>query len=172
MRLAVPEPFMPTPLPSARPVTAALSADPAPHGAGQVVSTTPGEREFRALCSAFRNSGGMLRGDDLARLLEDHRCGDFVSLARFISRHEIFSFDWREAVWVPMFQFDLRDLSIRPGPQRVLAELGGAYDGWALASWFSQPNVWLRGARPVDLLDADLGHVLRAARADRFVAKG
>lgn len=163
---------MPTPLPSAQPVTAAPSPEPAPRGAGRAVGAAPGEPDFRALCSAFRNSGGMLRGDDLARLLEDHRCGDFVSLARFITRHEIFSFEWRDTVWVPMFQFNLRNLSIRPGPQRVLAELGGALDGWALAFWFSRPNAWLRGGRPVDLLDADLGHVLRAARADRFTAKG
>lgn len=157
---------MPTSQPSARPAPAATLHDAVP-----ALRTTAGEREFRALCSAYRNSGGMLRGDDLARLLEDHRCGDFVSLARFITRHEIFAFDWRDSVWVPMFQFDLRDLSIRPVPQRVLAELGGVFDGWGLASWFAQPNAWLRGARPVDLLDTDPAHVLRAARADRFVTR-
>lgn len=43
---------------------------------------------------------------------------------------------------------------------------------WALAMWFSQPNHWLRNRRPVDVLDVSLTAVLRAARADRFIANG
>ena len=38
--------------------------------------------------------------------------------------------------------------------------------------WFSQPNHWLRNRRPVDVLDVSLTAVLRAARADRFIANG
>ena len=36
--------------------------------------------------------------------------------------------------------------------------------------WFAQPNGWLHGERPVDLLDAGLDRVLLAAGADRIVA--
>ena len=127
---------------------------------------------FTALLSAFRASGGTARGDDLARLLEDHQHGDFVSLARLIAKGHVFGFDWRGVLWIPMFQYDLCTLAIRAGPQQVLAELAGAFDGWALASWFAQPNAWLGDRRPVDLLDSDLAGVLQAARADRFIAAG
>lgn len=130
------------------------------------------EHDFNALRHAFRPSGGIARGDDLARLLEDHRCGDFISLARFIAQHEIFAFQWRDSFWIPMFQFDLKDLSIREGPHRVLAELESVFDGWALAMWFAQRNWWLHEHRPVDLLESDLDSVLQAARADRFIANG
>ncbi len=130
------------------------------------------EHDFGLLRHAFRPSGGIARGDDLSRLLEDHRCGDFISLARFIAQHEIFAFQWRDSFWIPMFQFDLQDLSIRTEPRRVLAELESVFDGWAMAVWFAQPNSWLHGHRPVDLLGTDLDSVLQAACADRFIANG
>jgi hypothetical protein len=130
------------------------------------------EREFAALRVAYRATGGVACGDDLARLLEDQRCGDFVSLARLIASRDIFGFVWQHAFWVPMFQFDLRDLTIKSGPRRVLAELAAEFDGWALADWFVRASSWLNGQRPVDLLDSDLPSVLKAARADRFIAAG
>jgi len=143
------------------------SAEPRPD-IGPVAS----EHDFSILRHAFRPTGGIARGDDLSRLLEDHRCGDFISLARFIAQHEIFAFQWRDSFWIPMFQFDLQDLSIRTGPRRVLAELESVFDGWALAVWFAQGNSWLHGHRPVDLIETDLDSVLQAACADRFIANG
>lgn len=59
----------------------------------------PSERNFVAMQALYRSSGGIACGDDLARLLEDHRCGDFVSLQRLLSSHEIFGFEWRGTVW-------------------------------------------------------------------------
>ncbi|MEQ1685044.1 MAG: hypothetical protein ABL916_15460 [Burkholderiaceae bacterium] len=126
------------------------------------------------LRTAYRASGGIARGDDLARFLNEHHSGDFVSLAMSILEGELFAFQWQQAFWVPMFQFDLRDLWVKPNPnaRRVLTELAGEFDGWALALWFAQPNDLLHGARPVDLLDASLPDVLQAARTDRFIAAG
>ena len=71
-----------------------------------------------------------------------------------------------------MFQFELRDLSVKQGPRKVLAELSPVLDGWALAAWFARPNSWLNDRSPVDTLDSNLAAVLAAARADRFVASG
>ena len=71
-----------------------------------------------------------------------------------------------------MFQFDLNDLSVRPGLQQVLAELSGEFDDWSLAAWFAEPNSWLDDQRPVDLIATDLRSVVEAARADRFIAAG
>jgi hypothetical protein len=132
----------------------------------------PSDLEFVALRAAYRTSGGVARGDDLARTLWDRQGGDYVSLARLIVAREIFCFRWGDSFWLPMFQFERGELSIKPGLGQVLGELTGAFDGWNLAVWFAQSNAWLHGARPVDLLDSDLPAVREAARADRFVVNG
>ena len=67
---------------------------------------------------------------------------------------------------------DLPGGSLRPPIQRVIAELKGVYDDLELAIWFAQPNSWLAGASPVQVLGNDVPAVLGAARADRFVATG
>jgi hypothetical protein len=132
----------------------------------------PTDRDFIAMRASYRATGGTARGDDLGRLLEDRRRGDGVSLARLIVSGEVFGFEWQRTFWIPMFQFELRDLSRKPGPRQVLAELASEFDGWTLAQWFAQPNCWLNERRPVDVLDANLPAVLGAARADRFIAAG
>lgn len=137
-------------------------------------STEPCDHDFAMLRKAYRASGGIARGDDLARFLSEHHSGDFVSLAMLILEGDLFAFQWQQTFWVPMFQFDLSDLSVKPNPNagQVLTELAGEFDGWALALWFAEPNHWLQGARPVDVLNANLPDVLQAARTDRFIAAG
>ena len=127
---------------------------------------------FFAVQEALRGKGGLARADDLARLLEDCRHVDFVGLAKLMMSGAIFSFEWGGAHWIPMFQFNLADLSVKPAAQSVLTELNMTFDGWALAEWFTQPNDWLAGRLPVDVIDSDLPVVLDAARADRFIANG
>lgn len=127
---------------------------------------------FEAMRGAFRPTGGMARGADLARLWADYQLGDVANLAELLRAGEVFGFDWNDDFWVPMFQFDLWDLSIRPGPRQVCADLGTELDDWNLAAWFARPNGSLSERRPVDLLGTDLLAVLDAARADRFVATG
>lgn len=58
----------------------------------------------------------MTSGDDLCRLLADQCRGDFVSLARYIAGGDIFGFDWHRSFWIPMFQFDLADLTVFAQP--------------------------------------------------------
>jgi hypothetical protein len=71
-----------------------------------------------------------------------------------------------------MFQFELRSMSLLPRLQAVLSELVSVFDEWEAALWFAQPNSWLQGAAPVDLIGGDAPAVLHAARADRFIATG
>jgi hypothetical protein len=119
---------------------------------------------FRDLCESFRATGGIARADDLARLLEDFQCGNFASLAKRIASHEILSFSWRGMHWVPMFQFDLRDLSLRPGPQQLLEACGTKPDGWALACWLTTESEDLAGERPLDGLELHLPGLCDLAR--------
>jgi hypothetical protein len=136
------------------------------------IGDLPSAAGFVALRAAYRASGGTARGDDLARLLEDCRNTDFDSLTQLIVSGDAFGFDWNHLFWVPMFQFDLNDLTLKKGSVQVLAELATSFEGWTLAAWFVQRNSWLNQRRPVDLIDANLQEVLAAARADRFVATG
>jgi hypothetical protein len=92
------------------------------------------------------------------------------TLAKLIVSNDVFAFEWRDALWVPMFQFELRDLSVREGSRKVLAELMPVFHGWALAAWFARRNSWLNDRSPVDTLDSNLTAVLETARVDRFVA--
>lgn len=131
-----------------------------------------GDRDFAAVRAGCQASGGAVRESDLAGWLEKRQLGNAVSLAKLIISGNIFGFEWQGNFWIPMFQFDFRDLSIRQAPRKVRAELGGAFDGWALAVWFVQPCVWLNGQSPLALLEADLPAVLEAARSERLVATG
>lgn len=127
---------------------------------------------FAALLAAFRATGGAANGDDVARLLEDHGIGDFIGLARLIAGAEVFGFEWRNTLWIPMFQFELRDLSVKPEAKQLLKALGDGFEGWACAAWFATPNSWLNLRAPVDLIATHLDEVLEAARTDRLIAVG
>lgn len=130
------------------------------------------ELEVAALRLAYEDVGGIGRGDEIGRLLADHRPGTFISMAQLVTDEDIFGFEWEGFLWLPMFQFAMRDLAIEAAPRQVRAELGDGFDGWALSAWFVEPNSWLAKSRPIDLIGSHLEAVLQAARADRFVATG
>jgi hypothetical protein len=135
-----------------------------------VIGNLPCESGFAAMLGAFKPSGGIARGDDVASLLEQRGRGDFVTLARLIVSAQLLGFEWQHTFWIPMFQLDAGEYSIKPGPRQVMAELGGR-DGWTRARWFASPNSWLHGGTPVDLLDSRLPDVLSAARSERARAR-
>lgn len=129
-------------------------------------------QSFDNMIGAYKTCGGTARADDLALLLEERKKGDFVSLAKRIVSRDVFSFEWQNHFWVPMFQFNLQDMSVKQEVRRVAHELHAVLDNWTLALWFTEPNAWLKGKRPVDMVDRQFSEVLHAARADRFVATG
>jgi len=128
--------------------------------------------QVAALRLAYKGAGGLGRGDEIGRLMADHFPATFISMAQLVADEEVFGFEWDRSLWPPMFQFGLLDLSIRAAPRLVRAELGEGFDGWALSTWFIEPNLWLASCRPIDLLECQLQAVLQAAHADRFVATG
>lgn len=125
----------------------------------------PNGRGFIALLEAFRATGGTVPGEIVGRLLEEHQVGTAVSLAKLIYTGQVFGFEWRASLWIPMFQFGADDLGLKIGAQRVRAELPSLWSGWTLASWFAEANVRLEGCSPVDMLDSDLDAVMRVARS-------
>lgn len=127
----------------------------------------PSGRGFIAMLEAFRSTGGTAPGEVASRLLETHQVGNTDSLADLICTNQVFGFEWRAKLWIPMFQFDLQDLSLKRGAQQVRAALPSLWYGWVLASWFATPNAQLEGLRPVDLLASDFDAVMSAAQSVR-----
>jgi hypothetical protein len=125
----------------------------------------PSGRGFIALLEAFRTTGGTAPGEIVGRLLEEHRVGNAVSLARLIDTGLAFGFAWRDSLWIPMFQFDANDLALKPSVPSVRAELPSLWSGWTLASWFAGSNARLDGRSPADVLDSDPNAVMRAAQS-------
>lgn len=130
------------------------------------------DRQFLEMEQAFRASGGLASGDELASRLR--RCSEqpISMLARWIVDRRAVSFPWRSQTLLPLFQFDLATMSLRPAVIETVCELRGVFDDWDLAMWFARPNAWLSDFAPVNLVDVDTSAVLDAARADRFIAHG
>ena len=148
-----------------RPAAVVGAADPAP---GDVMDSRPSSRGFIAMLEAYRATGGLAPGNFLCQSLQEHQRGDLGQLARLIGDRRIFALDWRGDSWIPMFQFDVDDLSCKTGPALVRAELADQDCGWTIAGWFAQPNAQLGGRRPVDVIELDLAAVVDAARCRAF----
>jgi hypothetical protein len=125
----------------------------------------PGGRGFIAPLEAFRATGDTAPGEIVGRLLEEHQVGNAASLGRLIYTFQAFGFEWRDRLWIPMFQFDANDLALKAKAQRVRAMLPSLGSGWTLASWFAGPNARLGGRSPANVLDSDLDAVMRPARS-------
>jgi hypothetical protein len=128
--------------------------------------------QYLAMARAYRRTGGLLSGDDLAMRLRKRSTQPLSLVARWIVSREVVCLKWQTQTWLPLFQFDPADMSLRSEVSGVVGELAGAMEDWDLALWFSQPNPWLDGAMPVDAIDSDQPAVLDAARVARFIARG
>lgn len=128
------------------------------------VDTNPSSNGFLTLIRAFFGSGGTARAEELERQLQERQRGDYISLARLMASGKVFVFEWRDTFWVPMFQFDPQDFSVKSTFERIRDELTPKLNGWQMAQWFAMPNARLDNRRPVDVLDVDFASVLAAAR--------
>ncbi len=128
--------------------------------------------QFATMARRYRDGGGLLTGNEVAQLVGRHADQSTSRVAHWIVDRSVVSLSWRAQIWLPLFQFESCDMSLRPGTERVVRELTPVFDDWDLAVWFTNPNGWLDDAMPLDVLAFDLAAVLDAARADRFVAKG
>jgi hypothetical protein len=127
------------------------------------------DADFVGMLRAYRRSGGLARE---AEILERSQACQCQGWRVENMGGTLVCFEWEHRFWLPWFQFDPADMSLRPGPAKVIAELTPIFDGWELAMWFARPNLWIADSRPVDLIDECLASVLGAARADRFIAAG
>ena len=128
------------------------------------------DSEFVQMLNGFRSSGGLARLSEVVALSERRGSLDIAALSGSLARRELICFEWQSEGWLPLFQFDPLDMTIRSQVKPVVADLSCIYGPWDLAFWFSQPNPWLACTAPADSLLSDLPTVLQAARADRFVS--
>jgi hypothetical protein len=136
------------------------------------LGTVPTDHDFLALHTAYRSHDGLARAHELGRAWAADGAAHDGQIAQLIETGEAFGFHWHDSLWLPRFQFDRPRHGMREPVQRALAELDPGLDGWELACWFVEPNVWLDGDAPADRLANALPQVLEAARADRFVRCG
>ena len=130
------------------------------------------DKQLIAMVHAHRRTGGLATSDEVVRILRRRSNQPISMVARWIVTRSVVSFVWKSQTLLPLFQFDLSDMSLCRGTSEVVQELSGAFDDWDLATWFARPNSLLHGAAPVDLIATDPAAVLQAAREDRFVALG
>jgi hypothetical protein len=135
-------------------------------------SATPDDASVNELLAVFRRQGGVASGDQLATLLRTVGAQPVSTAARWIVHRDVIHFCWRGHSLVPMFQFDRTTMAPWPVVTAVLRELVPAFDDWEVASWFGAANTWLSGSSPVEVLDHAPDEVVRAARADRYIALG
>ncbi len=128
--------------------------------------------QFEAMSKAFRPHGGFVSGDDVMHRLRRLVQQPASTLERWLASRKVLNVWWRDQTLMPMFQFDLENMTVRPACARVVDELKAVFDDWELTLWFATPNTWLNGMAPVTLLTRDDVQVLQAARADRFVCRG
>lgn len=84
---------------------------------------------------------------------------------RLKQERRIFTVDYRDATYVPSFQFDERGQP-RPAVAAVIQALGEKTSDWGLALWFTASDGWLGGRRPVDLLKGEPERVVQAAEQE------
>lgn len=125
------------------------------------------DHQFIEMLDAYRQSGGLARLQELAGLRGGGAQVDIANLANCISRRELICFEWQTYAWLPLFQFDLSDMTLRPQLQRIVAELSCIYNPWEVAFWFTQPKPWLSHRAPADTAASEFATLLQHARADR-----
>lgn len=130
------------------------------------------DEHFVGFLDAFRPSGGLARAEHIVALARGRCQAPRAKLGRLIARRQALSFRWSEMFWLPLFQFDLRAVSIRMPVARVLVELPAQMDCLDRMQWFSTPNGALGDRLPADVIATDSDAVWQAARLQRFALHG
>ena len=128
------------------------------------------DHQFMALLDAYRNTGGLARAHEVFTMYRSRHGADVETLARWIVRREVISFDWQSKVWVPLFQFDRTTMTLQPGLNCILTVLNPIHGPQEMAAWFAQPSRCLMEQAPVDVFGTDPHAVLKAACTDRVIA--
>jgi hypothetical protein len=139
-----------------------------PHATG--LDMTDHDR-VETLYIAYERNGGVAICDEVVVMLRRHIRQPVSCLARWIVHRAIVNFHLHGHTFIPLFQFDLFDMSIKTTFSLVTTELSDVLDESELAEWFARPNCWLGCRSPIERLAQAPGAVLDAARADRYILR-
>lgn len=166
LRTAALPPALPTPPVPGAPVVAGVTRL-VPRWVDQARAT-----EHRQMQAAFERCGGLTDSEGLVRRMGADHEQPISQVARAIVGRRLVHLTWRGTVWLPLFQFALPSLALRPAVTQALLELRDDLDDWAMALWFATDHPMLDGRTPAAVaVDGD-GDLVDAARADRFVLRG
>lgn len=129
-------------------------------------------QQFIAMLNGYRRSGGLAQAREVASMCSNAENCTLAQLLAGCVNRELVSVDWQSRIWIPLFQFNRPNMSLRDGLRDVLAELAVVFNAWDVALWFSQPNPWLFDETPADVMALSMQDVMHAARAERYVAAG
>lgn len=125
---------------------------------------------FVNLLNGFRESGGLARSNEVASLFQRRSEQHISVLGGWLIKRQAIAFEWHSKLWMPLFQFNPSDMTLRTGLAGILAELVVVCNDWEVANWFARPNPWLSDGLPADALAVAAPQVLWAARAERSAA--
>jgi hypothetical protein len=117
----------------------------------------------------FLASGGVATAEEVSLLLRRHCEQPLSQLARWIVGRSVIHFERNGQMLLPLFQFNVDDMSILPAVHSTLAHLDPSLDANETARWFVTPNAALDGDQPVRRMASDAESVIAAARAHQLV---
>lgn len=107
------------------------------------------EDEAQAAVEGFAASGGSVHADELASILSAVGINGVGAVAKWIVRRRVVSVLVAETYWLPLFQFARPSWVLRP-VVNDMSDLTPAMHDIEIAQWFTTPNEWLKGEKPVD----------------------
>lgn len=105
---------------------------------------------------------GAYSTSELATLREAPGKNPSALPSRWLADGRVFAIKHAGERRFPAFQFDVEGQPL-PVIKRILDALEGALAGWEVALWFTTPNGYLDGTRPVDALQREPDEVVAAA---------
>lgn len=105
-----------------------------------------------------------LTSSQVAELAHSRAANRHALASRWRQEGRLISIGWQGQELYPAFQFgpDARPL---PAIAQVKEAFPPHASGWEQALWWTAPNSWLSGRRPLDLLKSDPNRVVQAARS-------
>jgi hypothetical protein len=120
----------------------------------------------------FLSWGGVATAEEISLLLRRHCEQPLSQLARWIVGRSVIHFERNGQMLLPLFQFNVDDMSILAPVQSTLAHLNPTLDADETARWFVTPNPALGGDQPVRRFSNDAESVVDAARSYRLMEAG
>lgn len=120
------------------------------------------ERETLEWRSSFMSSYPSVTSSDIGR--ESSRARNIAATAsRWLKDKKIFAVRFKGQQWFPKFQF--QDGFPTPAVSKVIRTFPDHATGWDLAYFFTNPNPYIDGRKPVELLRSNPDRVISLAEA-------